>query len=151
MELTQQDSSNAARRLAHPLLSTKSRPRILLAEDDQEMRSLVASALRADGYEVIEVADGGRLLACVGTTYMNGTSDIAYDLLVSDIRMPAYNGIDILEGLREAGWPTPVILMTGFGNRETSARAEELGATLFNKPFDIDDLRTAVRHLIPGS
>jgi DNA-binding response OmpR family regulator len=121
-------------------------PRILLAEDDDEMRAELAGALRSDGHEVIEAADGGRMLVRIGRVYQ-GESE-PFDLLVSDIRMPICSGLQILEQLRMANWRMPAIVMTAFGDQQTRRRAERLGAVIFTKPFDIDDLRTAVLNLI---
>jgi DNA-binding response OmpR family regulator len=70
------------------------------------------------------------------------------DLLISDVRMPTCTGMQILEQLRAAHWQTPVILMTAFGDAATRQHAKALGAVLFDKPFDIDDLRTAVACLL---
>jgi DNA-binding response OmpR family regulator len=105
--------------------------------------------LRQDGYDVTEVADGGRLLITVTATYAQGEDRDAYDLLITDIRMPVVSGLQIVEGLRKAHWRVPIILMTAFGDAGTRARAEGLGAVLLDKPFDIDDLRTAVLNLAP--
>lgn len=113
------------------------------------MRELVATALCRDGYDVSEVPDGGRLLTRIAGTYLTGPAELAYDLVISDIRMPVCDGLKMLEGLRKAEWSTPVILMTAFGDASTHSRAEALGAALFDKPFDIDDLRTAVLNLVP--
>jgi DNA-binding response OmpR family regulator len=123
--------------------------RILLAEDDSEMRSLVADALRADGHEVVELADGGRLLVDIAARLKKGDGDDSLDLIVSDIRMPICTGLQILTALRDAHWHTPVILMTAFGDDATRRHAESLSAILFDKPFDLDDLRTAVANLLP--
>lgn len=61
--------------------------------------------------------------------------------------MPVCSGLRLLEGLREAGWATPIILMTAFGDRESRATAERLGAVLLDKPFELDGLRRLVgRH-----
>jgi len=56
--------------------------------------------------------------------------------------------MSVLEGLRDAQWTMPVILMTAFGDAETRARVESRDAVLFDKPFDVDDLRTAVLNLV---
>ncbi len=123
--------------------------RVLLAEDDDEMRKMVASALRKDGYEVIEVRDGWQLLQYLATHRLKSDSDELVDLLISDIRMPGRNGLDVLAGLRWADWAMPVILITGFGDRQTHAEARRLGAAaVFDKPFELDDLRTAVCNLL---
>ncbi len=117
--------------------------RIVVAEDDDEMRTLLASALRRDGYEVIEVNTGDQLLHELGNELLQ-PSTMRPDLIVSDIRMPGCTGIEVLAGLRRADWATPVILITAFPDGETHSEATRLGATVFDKPFDIDDLRTAV-------
>lgn len=125
--------------------------RILLAEDDEDMRLVVADALRSDGYDVVELADGGRLLVDIASRLKAGEEYRALDLIVSDVRMPICSGLQILEALRAAHWHTPVILMTAFGDDQTRHRAEALTAVLFDKPFDMDDLRTAVANLLPRS
>jgi DNA-binding response OmpR family regulator len=86
------------------------------------------------------------MLVRLARAYLSG--DAYFDLLVSDIRMPVCSGLQILESLRLARWPMPAILMTAFGDEQTRARAEGLGAVIFMKPFDMDDLRTAVLNLI---
>jgi CheY-like chemotaxis protein len=125
-------------------------PRILLAEDDAEMRRLVADALRGDGHEVAEATDGGRLLVDIATRLKAGDGDGSLDLIVSDIRMPICTGLQILAALREAHWRTPVILMTAFGDAATRRHAESLAALLLDKPFDMDDLRMAVAKMLPA-
>jgi DNA-binding response OmpR family regulator len=123
---------------------------VLVADDDTEMRHLVAESLRKDDYEVVEEPDGGRLLVRIAAIYnFQGTVD-PFDLIVSDVRMPVCSGLDIVQGLRDAHWSTPVILMTAFGDEQTRLRAEQLGATLFDKPFRMSALRAVVRALIEG-
>ncbi len=119
-------------------------PRILVAEDDDEMRRLVSESLREDGYDVVAVNDGGRLLVTLAHEFVHKDGAELADLIVSDIRMPISSGMQILEQLRATRWLGPVILMTAFGSPETRAHARALGALLLDKPFDMDDLRTAV-------
>jgi CheY-like chemotaxis protein len=121
-----------------------------VAEDDAEMRRLVTDALRDDGYEVVELADGGRLLVDIAARLKAEPKGDEIDLIVSDIRMPICTGLQILEALRQAHWRTPVILMTAFGDDATRRQAESLRAVLFDKPFDLDDLRTAVANMLPA-
>ncbi|HEX3593664.1 MAG TPA: response regulator [Polyangiaceae bacterium] len=123
-------------------------PRILVAEDDAEMRRLVTEALRKDGYEVIAVSDGGRLLVTLAHEFVDRKGSELADLVLTDIRMPICSGLQIVEQMRAAHWRIPVILMTAFGDRATREQAGMLGALLFDKPFDMDDLRTAVASLL---
>ena len=122
--------------------------RVVVAEDDWEMRRILASALARDGYEVTEVADGNQFLRQM-TRQMMSDQRVAFDAVVSDIRMPGCSGLELLAYLRLWQQDTPVILITAFGDRATHARAKALGAvTLFDKPFDIDDLRDVVRSIV---
>ncbi len=122
--------------------------RILVAEDDEEMRSAVVETLRNDGYEVSEATDGGRLLVALAREYPHVEGKDLIDLLISDVRMPVCTGMQIVEQMRAASSLLPVILMTAFGDEATRRQARSLGAVYFDKPFDIDDLRTAVACLL---
>jgi CheY-like chemotaxis protein len=127
-----------------------SRRRVLLAEDDPELRRLIASVLRSDGYEVVEAADGLALLAHIehALTARRERSDTF--LVLADIQMPGLSGLDVLAILRCARCATPVVLMTGFGDDETHGEARELGAAaLFDKPVDLDRLRNIVLETMP--
>jgi DNA-binding response OmpR family regulator len=131
-----------------PITYGPRRPRVLVAEDDAQMRRLVVDALTKDGYELVEECDGGRLLVRIAAIYSFDRTVDPFDLIVSDVRMPVCSGLDILKGLRDAHWDTPVVLMTAFGDDETRARAHKLGALLFDKPFSMQSLRAKVRELL---
>ena len=122
--------------------------RILLAEDDGDLRELLATAFREDGFDVIEAPDGRALLDCLAEALsLDGNLD-AFDVIVSDIRMPVYTALDIMDGVRTVLHNSRVILTTAFGDRSTHERAKQLGAAaVFDKPFDIDELRLAVYDL----
>jgi DNA-binding response OmpR family regulator len=125
-------------------------PRVLVAEDDVEMRAIVADALRGDGYDVVELVDGGRLLVEIAAR-MKAEVDAAaesVDLIVSDVRMPVCTGLQILAALRDAHWRTPVVLMTAFGDETTRRHAQTLAAVLLDKPFEMDQLRAVVARLL---
>jgi DNA-binding response OmpR family regulator len=122
--------------------------RIVVAEDDFEMRRLVGDCLRKEGYEVHEVADGAELLLRIEDSFFLRRVPAPVDLFVTDIRMPVYTGLEIVNGMREAGLQMPVVIMTAFGNPETRERAESLGAALLDKPFKMEALRALVRRLL---
>ena len=122
--------------------------RVFLAEDDAEMRSLLAVSLRKDGFEVVEVEDGTRLVDTLATELIDPVSPAPVDIIITDIRMPGWSGMEVLSGVRQAGWKTPIILITAFGDSATHRRAKELGATaVFDKPFDLEDFRTVVLYV----
>ncbi len=125
--------------------------RILVAEDDAEMRALLADALRRDGYEVVEASHGADLMQLLVARLQESGEVQSVDLVISDVRMPGWSGLEILEALRGARAKVPVILITAFGDADVHARAEDLDAyVVFDKPFDLDDLRTAVVHALAG-
>ncbi|CAN5753794.1 hypothetical protein BH09MYX1_BH09MYX1_20460 [soil metagenome] len=118
-------------------------PRIFLAEDDADLRGLFASALRKQGYEVIDAADGAELLE-----YLSAVASLRMprpDAIVMDVRMPYHSGIDLLLALRLAEWDVPILLMTAFGDAHLRRRASDLGAaTLLDKPLSSSALVRAV-------
>lgn len=124
-------------------------PRILLAEDDDEMRKLLAFALSEDSYEVTQCHDGGEFLVRL-QSFIKDKRNVDFDIIISDIRMPGLTGLEILEELHECKGFPPMILITAFGDKETHAKAEKFGAAaIFDKPFEIDDLLAKVREIIP--
>jgi two-component system, NtrC family, response regulator AtoC len=122
--------------------------RVVVAEDDFEMRRLVTDCLRKEGYDVHEAADGGALLQSIEDALFLRRVPLHVDLIVTDVRMPNYTGLEIVKGLRDAGMQVPVVIMTAFGNSETRARAAALGAALLDKPFKLETLRALVRSLL---
>jgi DNA-binding response OmpR family regulator len=122
---------------------------VLLADDDRDMRMMLAAALREDGFEVTEIGDGSELFQTVHAWLRYGDRR-EIDAIVTDIRMPAFSGLEVLAEVRALDTSLPVILITAFGDRQTHAEARALGAdAVFDKPFDVDDLRTALLNIIP--
>ncbi len=127
-----------------------SQPCVVLAEDDREMRMLLAAALRKAGYDVVEALDGVDLLDCIAWV-VERRSDWSETVLVSDVRMPAMGGLEVLARLRSMGWPGPIILITAFGDEATHDLARRLGASrVLDKPFDLDVLCDAIRQVHPS-
>jgi CheY-like chemotaxis protein len=120
-------------------------PRVLVAEDDPDMRRLIATSLRMAGHKVVEATDGMDVLDRMETMIRDLCPD-AFDVIVSDVNMPGLSGLDVLAALRCTHWTTPVVLITAFGDEETRAEARELGASaILDKPLDPEALRSAVR------
>ena len=125
---------------------------ILLAEDDEEMRRLLALMLRKEGYQVTECPDGISLLDQLSSLFLHEENQRNFNLIISDIRMPGVTGMEILMGASEDKNFPPMILMTAFEDKETHIQAEQLGvAALFDKPFDIDDMLNKVREILLSS
>lgn len=125
--------------------------RLLLAEDDGEFRAMLSSALRSKGYLVTECANGLELAQHAAPEAFPG-GDQKYDLVISDIRMPGMFGLSVLEALHQLKDAPPVILITAFGDDETHAYAERLGAAaMFDKPFPIGELLSKVEEILDFS
>jgi DNA-binding response OmpR family regulator len=122
-------------------------PLIALAEDNVELRRLLAAALEHDGYRVVQAGTGTRLVDLVRELVAAGTTP---SLVVTDVRMPQGGGIDAGHELKAIGIALPMIFMTAYGDAWTRSRAAELGAMLLDKPLSLDDLRRAVRLALAG-
>jgi DNA-binding response OmpR family regulator len=130
-------------------------PHILLAEDTDEMRVVIAMRLRQQGYSVTECADGAELLSRLGVylhpeTVQEPPQSPKYDLVISDVRMPGVFGTSIVEGASECPLFPPTILITAFGDDETHDKARHIGVAVMNKPFDMSELLEKVRTVIAG-
>jgi DNA-binding response OmpR family regulator len=119
--------------------------KILLAEDDSALRSLLAVSLKKDGHEITEAADGTEILEVLAAD-CSTTGRFSFDLVISDVRMPGWSGLDVLVGIRQLADPPPVLLITAFGDDHLHDQAFQLGAVAtLDKPFDLDDFRALVR------
>jgi DNA-binding response OmpR family regulator len=108
--------------------------RILLAEDDFDLRLILAEALREHGHQVNEVADG-TLLAQTLAAALQGDPP-AIDLVVADLHMPGWPALTVLDALRSRPNCPPIILMTGFIDADERGCAQQLGALgVLDKPF----------------
>jgi CheY-like chemotaxis protein len=121
--------------------------RVLVAEDDPEMRRLVVEALVRDGHSVLEAIDGLDLAAKLSALVLDEPNEPWIDVVVSDVRMPGRGALDLLEDMAGRPPPVPFILMTAFGDEQTRRRAESFGAVLFDKPLSFLALRRAVKLL----
>jgi CheY-like chemotaxis protein len=116
---------------------------VLVADDDEDMRSLVVATLVSDGYRVIEARDGAELLDHLSDALEDPNA--RPDVVVTDVLMPKLSGLGVLDALRRAQWNVPVILMTVLGDGSVETLAHRLGAVcVLRKPLDVDDFRTAV-------
>jgi CheY-like chemotaxis protein len=144
----QKSPSEESPSIALPQTLTK-RARILLAEDDAEVRAALEDLLRLVGYDVYTVENGGELLDYLASWILDDTEEAPADVIVTDIRMPGFSGLSILEGLRARGWRVPVMVMSAFGDDEVRERVRRLGAAVFvAKPFDPEDVERAVEQLV---
>jgi two-component system response regulator AtoC len=117
-------------------------PRILIADDDNDLRSTLRELLVEEGYEVNEAESGDAVLTSLG----NGASERP-SLVIMDIRMPGKSGLDVLRELRPSlGSQLPVLVMTAFGSSNVAIEAIQLGAyDYITKPFDLEDILATIK------
>src|SRR5262245_13731861 len=112
------------------------------------MRDLLAWSLRQRGHEVMTVNDGVALLDRLGA---GRAAAHMFDVVITDVRMPRVGGLEALAWLQDIGVRIPIIVITGFGDRDLRAEAERLGAwAVLAKPFDIEELHDAIGRLRSG-
>jgi DNA-binding response OmpR family regulator len=124
-------------------MSEESRPRILVADDEPDVRELVVYRLGRSGYEIVEAADGAEAVRLARERQI--------DLAVLDVMMPRLDGYDVTRQLRaDPGTESiPVILLTSRAQESDVSRGFEAGADDYiKKPFNPDELVARVRAVL---
>jgi DNA-binding NtrC family response regulator len=137
--------SSLARAMTVRDLEGPARPiRVLVVDDDAEMRALLRRTLEFDGHHVTELDRGSHVVET-----LRGTP---FDLVILDKEMPGLTGMDLLPILRREFPNVPVVLVTAFGGRQVATSAVRLGAARYlEKPFRLGQLRDAVDGIISRS
>jgi two-component system, response regulator, stage 0 sporulation protein F len=118
--------------------------KVLIVDDQFGIRILLNEVLQKEGYQTFQAANGVQALEI-----LNQQSP---DLVLLDMKIPGMDGIEILKRMKVVNPEIRVIIMTAYGELDMIQEAKNLGAlTHFAKPFDIDDIRAAVRKYIPVS
>ncbi len=113
-------------------------PSILVIDDKESMRGMLAETLSGEGYDVDTAADG--------RSGINRAKEKKFDVVLTDLKLPEMDGIAVLSQLKEADPDLAVIVMTAFGTIETAVEAMKLGAVDFiAKPFDTDRLGVIIK------
>ena len=114
-------------------------PRVLIADDEESMRMLVARAIAMDGHDTVTAQDGAEALDIL--TRDNG----AFDLLLTDIQMPVMDGIALALSAKRDFPDLTILLMTGYAaQRERASNLNAIAHDVISKPFSVADIRTAV-------
>ena len=112
--------------------------RILVVDDDQGMREFLEIMLTREGYKV-KAASGGK-------EALSFCRKKKFDLVITDLKMPKIDGIDLLKSIKEISPETMVILITGYASGETAVAAMKEGAfDYLEKNFDVEDLKSTVK------
>ncbi|MEA3385507.1 MAG: response regulator [Thermodesulfobacteriota bacterium] len=114
--------------------------RILVIEDDQEVRNMLKDYLVYLGYKIVTAGDG-----------LQGLKEIKgrdYDLVITDITMPYVSGIGIISVLKQNHPNIPVIAITGYGYHVEELAYEKKADRILSKPFEIQELKEAIENLL---
>jgi two-component system response regulator (stage 0 sporulation protein F) len=112
--------------------------KILIVDDQYGIRVLLYEVFGKEGYQTFQAANGKQALDIVKTE--------SPDLVILDMKIPGMDGLEILKEVKKIDTGIKVIMMTAYGELDMIKEATELGAiTHFTKPFDIDELRLAVK------
>jgi DNA-binding response OmpR family regulator len=123
------------------------RPRVLVVEDDGQLRRLMGARLRARGYDVVEAEDGVDLLGWMGST-MWTPDEAPIDAVVTDVNLPDMTALEVLAALRVRDAAIPIVLVTGVTDVRIHQEAYALGASaILTKPFDLEELGTLLTGL----
>jgi CheY-like chemotaxis protein len=114
--------------------------RVVIADDNDDMRAVLRGLVEGLGAEVSEAASGGDLAILLAE------DDRAIDLLVTDVRMPWATGVQVALSARNAGLTMPIIVITAFGDDRLRDEVKRLGAaTLLPKPFRAEEFLSLAR------
>src|SRR5437879_9810248 len=115
--------------------------RLLLVEDERKVASFIARALRENAYAV-DIAESGEKALELGT-------DVPYDAILLDVRLPGLSGIEVCRELRQRGIESPVLMLTARGLVEQRVEGLDAGADDYlTKPFVLAELLARVRALV---
>ncbi|MFC5466469.1 response regulator [Lederbergia graminis] len=117
--------------------------KVLIVDDQFGIRVLLNEILQREGYDLYQAANGLQALAI--------TKKQSPDLVLLDMKIPGMDGLEILEEMKKINPDIRVIIMTAYGELEMIEASKELGALAhFSKPFDIDEIRRAVKSYLPA-
>jgi len=117
--------------------------RILIAEDDDILRAFLVRALDGDGHDLTEAVDGATALAALNS--FNGE----FDLLLSDVKMPGMDGIELALATGRRHSDIAIMLMTGYADqRERAYGLDALVHDVISKPFSVDQITRVVREAL---
>ncbi len=119
----------------------QSKPRVLVVDDDSSLREFLEIFLAKEGYKVASAASGEEAIAMV--------KNEGFSLVITDVRMPGMDGVELLKGIKAMDPALPVVLITAFASLDAAVVAMKEGAwDYLTKPFRIEELRDVVENAI---
>ncbi|MEK6713044.1 MAG: sigma-54 dependent transcriptional regulator [Nitrospirota bacterium] len=116
-------------------------PEILIIDDEPLMRISISDALKVEGYNVMSAETGGEGLKSIKNN--------SYDVVITDLRLPEVDGVQILKSCKQISPRTKVLMITAYGSVDTAVEAMKIGAyDYITKPFSMDEFILTVKRLI---
>ncbi len=121
--------------------SKKGKGRILIVDDEEDLRTLLAGYLEDRGYEVSSAANGQQAISVLHKK--------RFDLALLDIQMPVVNGIQVLKFINQNYPSTKAIILTGYADLKHAVEARESGARDFiGKPYKLEEIRATIERIL---
>ena len=115
--------------------------KILVVDDEKSLREVMSIMLKRAGYEVTEASDGEQAIGQVNKEI--------YDLVITDLRMPKADGMDVLKAVKSLSPDTVVLVVTAFGTADSAVEAMKQGAyDYLTKPFQVDEVQLIIRNAL---
>ncbi len=115
--------------------------RILVVDDEDNLRTILSQELQGEGYDVETAPDGRSAMDTINAT--------PFDLVLLDIKMPNVDGFEVLKYIKQNHKTLKVIMLTGFADLKNAIESKKLGAEDFvSKPYDLVDLLTTIERVL---
>jgi len=123
-----------------------SKPKILIVDDEEALRFLLASELEAEAFEVMSAGDGDEAIEMIRKKVEHGEK---YDVILLDIKMPKVDGFEVLKFVKSNIPETKVIMLTAYADVKNAIESLRQGASDFvSKPYDLDDILTSINRAL---
>lgn len=123
-----------------------SKPRVLVVDDEEALRFLLASELEAEAFQVQSAGDGDEAIDLVQGMTERGER---FDIVLLDIKMPRVDGFEVLKFVKGNAPETKVIMLTAYADVKNAIESLRLGASDFvSKPYDLDDILTSINRAL---
>jgi two-component system C4-dicarboxylate transport response regulator DctD len=124
-------------------METKMDARILIVDDERSLVHFLRQVL------LQEFPGSSVDAAYSGEEALSRLAEGSYDLMMADLRMPGFDGLALIQGVRYLDPDVPIVLMTGYGSESLRRKAARLGVNHYiEKPFEVEDLLAIVRRLL---
>jgi DNA-binding NtrC family response regulator len=122
------------------------KPKVLIVDDEEALRFLLASELEAEAFDVMSAGDGDEAIEMIRKKVEHNEK---YDVILLDIKMPKVDGFEVLKFVKANVPETKVIMLTAYADVKNAIESLRQGASDFvSKPYDLDDILTSINRAL---